>query len=285
MDKVQSYLAHLIWQVEDGHVIFFYENKQTNNLGREFVDAIGNGLNGNTSSGSTRLTWGGLSYQVGTNENVWIVFSKTCTTGPSSKQGSGLPFSIAVTAQHGLDGALQNAGLQALKTSMNNTIMSNLSMGKAEFRTPAIVHITITKPNGSIKVVRVAAWHAPGPAQGSAPLLNETYQRLLHGHVDIFLGDFNMTGLDTTPSRVPLPLTLRPTGGSTTLTANGPVPHQEGLDLVYMDSTRLGAGTVVNGNQIGNAYVCSLGKPNHLTYQEAYDLSDHLPILVTLKEL
>ena len=154
MDKVKKYIDHILLQVDSGHVMFFYENKSKNDTGKEFVDAIGDPLTKSASAGSMRLEWGGLRYSVGTNENVWINYSKSCTIGDKSKiftQGS--PFTITVRAEHSHDGILQTEGMNALKNSRNVTIMSKISMLETEFRTPAIVHIIIDKPDGKSKTI------------------------------------------------------------------------------------------------------------------------------------
>jgi hypothetical protein len=290
MEKVNAYIAHIIEQIDAGHVMFFYENKASNSMSRDFIDTITKPLTSSAGAGSMRLTWGGHKYQVYTNEFVWIVWSKTCTTGPKSQftkanAGKGQPFTIEVSPQHAYDKDLLEFGKKALRSSTNLTVMSNLASGKGDFRIPAVVHITITKPNGATKTINVASWHAPGPAQGSAPLLNYYFQTFLKGKVDIFLGDFNMTGLEATPSNITLPLVLHRTNTSTTYTATGPVNHAEGLDLVYADATRIAAGTAVSGSQIGSAVVSVIPKPTTMTYAEAFELTDHLPVLVTLKSL
>lgn len=285
MEKVNTYIAQILEQVDTGHVMFFYENKCSNDMGRAFVNAIGTPLTKSAGAGSMRLTWKAHAYAVGTNEFVWIVWSNQCTTGPRSRTGAGQPFTIQLTPQHSEDGPLREWGAKALKSSLNATILSNLSVGRGKFRTPAVVHLTITKPDGTTKTIRIASWHAPGPAQGSAPLLNYYFQTALKNKIDLFIGDFNMTGLDTETSRVSLPLTLHRTNQSTTITASGPVAHEEGLDLVYIDAARIAPGLIVGGNQIGAAVVSVLPKPASMSYQEAFDLSDHLPILVRLKRL
>jgi hypothetical protein len=285
MEKVNLYLATILKQLDAGHVMFFYENKEDNVLGRAFVDAIGNPLTLSDGAGSMRLTWAGIAYQVGTNENVWIVYSNSCTTGPNSKSNMGVPFTITVTANHTYDDTLKQVGAKALKSSTNETVMANLAQGKGKFRIPALVHIIINKPDGSSKTIRVASWHAPGPAQGSSPLLNYYFQTTLAGHIDLFVGDFNMTGVGGQTRNVQLPLTLHRTNTSTTLTEAGPVPHEEGLDLVYMDAARIASGTVVGGGQIGRATVSVIPKPANKTFPQTFELSDHLPVLVTLKGL
>ena len=37
-EKVTNYLQDILDQPESGHIMFFYENKQCNHMGREFVD-------------------------------------------------------------------------------------------------------------------------------------------------------------------------------------------------------------------------------------------------------
>jgi hypothetical protein len=286
MDKVKEHLAQILAQVDAAHLMFFYENKDSNPLGGDFVSALGEPLSKSKGAGSMRLEWAGVKYPVGTNENVLIVYSKKCTTGPKSKQGEGLEFTIQVKALDGeYKGMLTDLGLNALKSSCNLTIMSNLAQGKTEFRVPAVVQVTLTKPKGDTKDLRIAAWHAPGPAQGSAPLLNYCFQTYLHNKIDLFVGDFNMTGLDANPSGVNLPLSLFRTNSSTTITPNGPVQHPEGLDLVYGDGLRLANGAAVGPSQIGRANVSVVPLPPGVNFQDAYALSDHRPVLVTLKGL
>jgi hypothetical protein len=286
-DKVEKYLKLILHQLNAGHVMFFYEHKniQGQLLGREFVDAIGGNLLKSKAAGSMRLGWTGYRYDVDTNEFVWIVYSSKCTTGPKSSVTEGQPFTIAHKACHEYDNALREVGRKALSTSMNETIMSDRASKTAKFRIPAVVHFRITKPDGSMKTVRIASWHAPGPAKATAPLLNYHFQRLLRGEIDLFIGDFNMTGIGPDPRVANLPMTLQRTNTSTTLTASGPVAHEEGFDLVYIDAATIAPGIAAQGTQIGKAFVSVIPKPDSVSYEEMYDLSDHLPVLVTLKSL
>jgi hypothetical protein len=285
MDKVQIYLKLILRQLDAGHVMFFYENKIDNVLDREFIDAIGDPLKGSPGAGSMRLSWRGKRIPVGTNENVWIVYSDQCTTGPKSKHGQGQNFTISLTEQDQYKRELEAWGVEALKATQNLTVLSNLSMGQAKFRIPAIVHILVTKPDGATKTIRVASWHAPGPAQGSPPFLNYYFQTFLNGKVDLFIGDFNMTGLEASPSKIGLPFTLHRTNQSTTISEQGPVNHAEGLDLVYIDGARIAPGITVSGRQIGSAVVSVIPKPDDVSFEDAFELSDHLPVLITLRKL
>lgn len=284
-EKVDKYISDILRQVDAGHIMFFYENKQSNGMGREFVDAIGNGLGGSTATGSTRLEWGGYSYSVGTNENVWVIYSKKCKTGPKSKHGPGQEFSLTLFPQHKHDSDLYSKGMAELKASSNVTILSALSVGQGDFRIPAVCNFTITKPDKTTKTIRLASWHAPGPATGAAPLLNYVFQQLLKSEVDLFIGDFNMTGLSEYGNTVNLPLTLHRTHTSTTITEKGPVAHNEGFDLVYRNCTTLfAAGQAATATMIGRASVGVVPVPDN-NFVKAFELSDHRPIIVTLKEL
>lgn len=283
--KVQDYLTDILKQVETGHIMLFYENKSSNDMGKEFVEAIENGLVGSAATGSARLKWRGYKYFVGTYEYVWVIYSETCKTGPKSKHGVDKNFSLTLFVGHEHDKTLQEIGLKALQTSNNDTILSALSVGQGDFRFPAVLHFTLTKPDKTIKTIRIAAWHAPGPATGASPLLNYVFQQYLKDKVDLFLGDFNMTGLGSDPRTVNLPLTLHRTNTSTTITTSGPVSHQEGLDLVYRNgATLLVPGQAASGTMIGRAPVGVVPVPLN-DYKKAFELSDHRPIVVTIKEL
>lgn len=284
-EKVTDYLKDILSQTESGHIMFFYENKQSNEMGKEFVDVFEKGLAGSTATGSARLAWGGCRYPVGTNENVWTVFSKSCKTGPKSKFGMGQDFSLSVAAQHQYDKLLAREGDAALEASSSITIRSARSVGQGDFRIPAVFHFTLTKPNGAAKTIRIAAWHAPGPATGAPPLLNYVFQQHLKKEVDLFVGDFNMTGLGEDQRTVNLPMKLCETHTSTTITKSGPVQHEEGLDLVYRNKkTLLPPGVAVNHKMIGRATVGVVPVPGN-DYEKAFELSDHRPILITLKGL
>lgn len=88
---------------------------------------------------------------------------------------------------------------------------------------------------------------------GAAPLLNSVFQEYLKGVVDLFIGDFNMTGLGTDERTVNLPMRLHRTHVSTTITKAGPVDHDEGLDLVYRNAATLSDGSMATGVMVGRA--------------------------------
>lgn len=159
MYKVDTYLDKIVEQAESGHVLFFYENEKCNDMGREFVDAIGNRLSKSKALGSRRVEWGGYRYDVGTNELVWILHSKLCKTRPKSPTWGqkALDYGVGLEAQHWLDPSLKDAATKALKNSMNLTVLSELSMGRAKFRIPAVVDVILNKPDGKVVTVRVAA--------------------------------------------------------------------------------------------------------------------------------
>lgn len=120
---------------------------------------------------------------------------------------------------------------------------------------------------------------------GSAPLLNYVFQTYLKEFVDLFIGDFNMTGLGSDTRTVNLPMTLHRTHGSTTITKAGPVGHEEGLDFVYRNAATLSDGSMATGVMIGRATVSVVPKPVSLSYEQAFDVSDHRPIMITIKGL
>ncbi|WP_145962952.1 hypothetical protein [Mangrovicoccus ximenensis] len=116
------------------------------------------------------------------------------------------------------------------------------------------------------------------------------FQARLHGDLDLFLGDFNMTGLDRSGTPVDTPMTLFRTGQSTTITGTGPVPHQEGLDLVYAGTSIRSPGAVVDGVALGRAQTSVIPFPmspggTPFGHDYMYRLSDHRPVLVELTGL
>ena len=284
--KVEDYLEGILKQVDAAHVMFFYENKQRNEIdGLEFIDKIHTGLMDSNGTGSSRVAWRASKCDVGTREYVWVVYSSSCRTGPKSKFGEGQTFTLALERQERYDKRLKSAMEDALTLSRNATVEASRTMKQDDYRIPAVVHLTLTKPDGSTKLIRVAAWHAPGPAKGCAALLNSAFQTCLKDIVDLFIGDFNMTGLGTDPRTVNLPMRLHRTNASTTITKEGPVDHEEGFDLVYRNDATLSDGSMATGVMIGRAAVSVVPKPELMSYEEAFKISDHRPVMITIKGL
>lgn len=61
--------------------------------------------------------------------------------------------------------------------------------------------------------------------------------------------------------------------------------HQEGFDLVYFNPKKLNTGTVVNKKAVGRATVEVVPKPDSMSFEDAFAVSDRRPILVTIKGL
>ncbi len=139
--------------------------------------------------------------------------------------------------------------------------------------------------DGTTRTIRIAGWHAPGPAVGSAPLLNHVFQTFLQPHLDLFIGDFHMTGLDSGGVPIATPMTLRRTNASTTITPLGDVPHAEGLDLVYAGAMLTAAGAGVGGVALGRAQVSVIPFPPMMDHDYMHRLSDHRTVMVEIKGL
>jgi hypothetical protein len=284
MEKVEMYLDDIIEQVAVGHVLFLYENKLGNTrMARPFVDMLGGGLSARDQKATTvskRTKWNGHLYDVGTNEGVWIVYSSEFVSSVGNF------CYLRLKAKHDFDADLRRVGGQAHASCQSNTVLSNRSVGKTDFRIPAVVNLWIDKQDGSRSgILRVAAWHAPGPSEGSAHLLNEAFQKYLEPYIDLFLGDFNLTGLDNLGGSIKLQPTLKlhRTNQSTTISAAGPVGHAEGYDLVYRHKKTLGG--AASNKALGRAEVSVIPIPASMNYQEASKISDHRPILVTVRGL
>ncbi|WP_145962951.1 hypothetical protein [Mangrovicoccus ximenensis] len=142
-DKVEDFMDEILDQTAEGHILFFYENKQSNDMGRDFVDIFEHGLTPRAAAnGDMRREWGGYRYQVGTGEFVWIVYSKR--VDHPTKHGTVKTFRLDLAAQHQWDAELHRLGLEALKACMIDTVRFDLAFGRAEFRIPAVVHFNLT---------------------------------------------------------------------------------------------------------------------------------------------
>lgn len=276
--KVNDYLDRIIPHLVVGRLVLLYENKASNNKNNELCDLLAHSMADELDDADVEFT--AMAVEVGTNENVVAAWTSKCKTGPRSKVPN-TDIHIDVDHNGTWDHRLDRDGWAALRRSTNETVMANVQQGKADFRIPAVLDVTIQR-NAATRNLRIAAWHAPGPATGLPPVMWGAFQNVLGNHVDLYVGDFNMTGLGTQTAQ---PITLMRTHQSTTITDQGPVKHQEGLDLVYRNALRIGdASTAVNpmNGLIGRATV-SVRNPTN--YVQAYEVSDHLPVYIEIKGL
>lgn len=279
-EKVSDYVDYVFPRLVHGRMLLLYENKISNNENDKLCALLAEELHKAVDSVDTKFRW--LAVPVGTNENVIVCWTKYCKTGKRSSTPDTW-IGIKVEANAAYDHKLWKVGTKAVHSSLNETVMANVQMGRAHFRIPAILDVTIEKQGGSSKFLRIAAWHAPGPATGLPPLLWREFQKVLMDDVDLYVGDFNMTGL-TEQSKDPI--VLHRTQQSTTITEDGPVAHKEGLDLVYRNTARLGdASSAVNtsGSLVGKVRVSVL--PPGDDYKKAFAVSDHLPVYIEVKGL
>lgn len=293
-EKLLVHGATFAAQIDNAHIMFFYENKLSNPLvdkeGKNSLLQLVAGRGAKQGDRTSRLEWWAEPIYVGTNENVWVVYASSFTDAAKRK------CKLEMHADDGWNETLSKAGKAALKTSLNETVMSELAMDKVEFRFPALADFRLTVGGNKVEF-SVAAWHAPGPARGSSELLSKTFQTLLNGRVDLFVGDFNYTGFDFRGKLLETDLTLLRTFASTTITEWGPVKHNEGLDLVYVDDSKFSLGGTAGGGggassstapprgELGRARAHVVPMPAGMTYKTAYMLTDHRPVMVELYDL
>lgn len=277
-EKVSEYLDDIIPHLVVGRLVLLYENKATNNKNNELCELLAQSMADRLNDADVRFT--SQAVDVGTNENVVAVWTSRCKTGPRSKLPN-TEIRIDVNHNSTWDARLERDGWDSILRSSNETVMANVQQNKADFRVPAVLDVAISRRDGE-RQLRVAAWHAPGPATGLPPLMWTAFQNVLGNHVDLYVGDFNMTGLGQQTAQA---ITLMRTHQSTTITPNGMVNHAEGLDLVYRNSLRIGdATTQVNAMNglIGRATVSVVNTAN---FPRSYKVSDHLPVYIEIKGL
>ncbi|HVT93511.1 MAG TPA: hypothetical protein VHD76_11755 [Bryobacteraceae bacterium] len=279
--KVADYIDYITPRLIYGRIAILYENKIDNNQNDELCDLLAQTMVDKMPDSVVECK--SLAVPVGTNENVVVVYVSKCKTGPNSKTPN-TNISIEVRHNPTFDQQLATKGQYAMEHSYNETVMANIQMARADFRIPAILEVKVTKQGQAAKIINIMAWHAPGPATGLPPLLWNVFQPILYNHVDLYVGDFNMTGLK---GKAPItPICLHRTNQSTTFTKGGPVPHAEGLDLVFRNHLRIGDRAMpvqVDDEFIGRATVQVIAPGGDL--DTAFDVSDHLPVYIELKEV
>jgi len=300
---------HFINGLADGHIVFLYENKLTRNENSELRSALKEILT-SARENPQHVYVEGIRIEVGTNELVHVVYTAVRPTGKKSDFGPGKEIRIAVNPNHNWDAELRSSGWKALQDFRSDTVISNISSEKLGlghgYRIPAVVDVRIIKPDRSERTLTIAGWHAPGPSMATAPTLFNAYAEVLR-NVDLFVGDFNYNP-DTrySPAECVGEVLLHKISGSTTIRDDGsPVQHTQGPDLVYRNkkTTTTLAGkeekrvfhfgkkkgvrnkplkVYVNRICIGNAEIregdVDLG-------EELFRLSDHRPVVVTLRRL
>jgi hypothetical protein len=279
-DKVADYANYVFPRLVLGRMLFLYENKISNNQNDELCALLAARLDKEAKEVKADFYW--LAVPVGTNENVIVCWTRRVKTGDKSSTPNKW-ITIDVAKNTSFNQELWDKGRIAMESSMNETVMANIQMLRAQFRIPAVVDVTIKKQGGSAKALCIAAWHAPGPATALPPLLWNVFQDILHPTVDLYVGDFNMTGLTPQTKQA---IALQPSGYSTTITKTGPTKHREGLDLVARNTVRLGdasSGVNANNGLVGRVNVQVVDPGND--YKKAFAVSDHLPIYIEVKGL
>jgi hypothetical protein len=280
-EKIQDYWSVIRDETCDAHLAFFYENKMSNNTGGKTILKLKDKIASSSKFLSPEYKY--YVVPVGTDENVLLFCALKPKTGKNSKYGAGRTFEVAISADDVLKNSLYGPGEEKLKSSKNLTVLTNLAWNKSEFRVPAIVDVQITRPDKTTKTFKIAAWHAPGPAMGMAEPLWEAYKEQLADHVDVYVGDFNFPGTETSKHAK---VALVPTGTSTTFTKSGLVPHQEGLDLVFRNTDTIAPSKSQFGT-LGASYKAWLDVDVSLidafpTWEEAFEMTDHRPVIATL---
>jgi endonuclease/exonuclease/phosphatase family metal-dependent hydrolase len=288
-EKIETHKKQVVKYFADGHVVFLYENKMGHDDNFEMYELLIDAL-GEAHGKADGIEIDALSVPVGTNEYVQIVYTAKRRTGPNSSYGQGRDVQIDVRRNTRWDDALWAAGWDRLAKSYNITVRSEIVQGRLKpgfgYRIPAVVDIEITKPDWLTAKIAVAAWHAPGPAKATAPSLFEAYANVL-GDVHLFVGDFNYNP-DTrfSPAKSVGRLKLQSTVGSTTIRESGQqTAHTSGPDLLYRNTASvcdrfvdLQLGKILIGN-------VEIREDDNALGATLYALSDHRPLVVTLKNL
>jgi hypothetical protein len=287
--KVEKHEAQIIKDMANGHVIFLYENKMNHIDNADMYDLLASAL-GSAHGNKKGVEIANMSIGVGTNEFVQVVYTAKRLPGPHSRYDPDQTIEIDVTRNNTLTNALWDAGWERLKASYNRTVVSEIAhqqIGKGVgYRIPAVVDIAVRTPDWTrTTTLTVAAWHAPGPAKATAPALFEVYAKVLDD-VHLFVGDFNYNPDSRfSPKTSVGNLHLERMAGSTTLREDGSkTSHTSGPDLVYYNSSlihdpmKFRIGKTCIGNVEVREDDIALG-------DRLYKLSDHRPVVVTLKNL
>jgi hypothetical protein len=286
-EKIETHQTQVVKDLADGHVVFLYENKMDHSDNGEMYDLLMDAL-GEAHGNSEDIAISALSVPVGTNEYVQVVYTSRRVTGPNSQHGPGQAIDIEVSKNTTWNRRLWDEGWNRLSRSYNNTVLSEISQqrlakGKG-YRIPAIVDVVITKPDASRRTITIAAWHAPGPAKATAPSLFEAYCGVLTD-IDLLVGDFNYNpNTRFSPAKQVGKLSLESVLGSTTINEKAePTNHTAGPDLIYYNKEKVSSMAFQTRKAlIGNVEVregdVALGKV-------LWDLSDHRPVVLTLKNL
>ncbi len=280
-DKVTDYLEYIMSRLVQGRIAILYENKIDNNKNGELCILLRDRLS--NKLGAAALECKSMYVNVGTNENVIVVWVSRYKTGPKSKTPN-TDISIAIRHVTDYNDAMWAKGVKAMKECRNETVMGNLAALRDDFRIPAILEVTVTKAGEDPKVIKIMAWHAPGPATGLPPLMWDVFQKILYNYVNLYVGDFNMTGLK---EQAPIsPICIHRTFQSTTITERGPVSHQEGLDLVFRNYLRIGNRAMpvqADDKFVARTTVQVIPPGDNLV--TAMEVSDHLPVYIELREV
>jgi hypothetical protein len=289
-EKVHTHSRKVREGLTDAHVAFLYENKMSNNDNVEMYEKLVKIL---SKAHQTDVEISALSIPVGTNEYVQVVYTEKREVGPNSLNHTpGENIEITVSRVSTYDDRLWDNGWESLKRSYNDTVRSEISGGRVRdrhgYRIPAVVEVQILKPDFTTRTVTIAAWHAPGPAKGTAPLLFEAYGKVLAKHVDLFVGDFNYNprGSFAPPKLLEDVLRWYKVVGATTIQEEGGrTKHSSGPDLMYYNTNRLvsdGANVGAGKALIGNV---EIRDEDYDLAEDLFELTDHLPLVVTLKRL
>jgi hypothetical protein len=296
-EKLDEYLPQIYEHAKDGHIVFIYEEKIkpiTLNRSNTVAD-LREKIEDETMD--VDILYESLAVPVGTNENVVVLYTKQSCPRESKKSklwkkfGNSATFQIAVDRHDQWDKQLVTEAWTALKQSKNDTIATQIASQKltknSGYRIPAVVNITVSKPDGVVRQFKVAAWHAPGPAMGSPGVLFGAFANVLSGKVDFFLGDFNYNPQS--------PFSPPPSVGniqnyalqqSTTITSKGKsTSHTAGPDLVYYDNTHVYTPSLPGTAQVGKLLLGSVTATMPGDAAKFYELTDHLPIVCEVKHI
>lgn len=289
-DKVKEHSKKIRVGLAGGHVAFLYENKMSHNDNIEMYEKLVS-IVGKAHGDDVQVR--ALNIPVGTNEYVVVVYTEMRKVGDGSVNFTkGDEVQIDVSHNQVYDDRLWDKGWDALRASYNVTVRSEIQAQRVRhkfgYRIPAVVDVVVTKPDFTQRKFRIAAWHAPGPAKGTGPALFQAYGEVLADHIDLFVGDFNYNpkGSFAPPKILKDTLQWYKVRGSTTVREDGrATSHSAGPDLVYYNVDKL----VAYGGNVGLGSCLigdiAIGQEDTDLADDLYSLTDHLPVVVSLKRL
>lgn len=288
-EKVKEHSKKIRTGLSGAHITFLYENKMSHSDNVDMYEKLVS-IMGKAHEDDVEIS--ALNIPVGTNEYVVVVYTEKRKVGDSYHFNKGEEVQIDVSHNPTYDERLWDKGWESLQASYNDTVRSEIQLQRIKrkfgYRIPAVVDVDVTKPDFTRRRLKIAAWHAPGPAKGTAPYLFRAYGEVLADHIDLFVGDFNYNprGSFAPPKILKGTLKWYKVSGSTTVRDDGnKTNHTAGPDLMYYNINKL----IADGGNVGVGQCLinevAIGHEDTDLADNLFSLTDHLPLVVSLKRL